>query len=108
MPPPDPARAAPPPATPTPVAAWDTTSPMSGSETVLTPFGETPDFTWAALQREAAKAAGEGTGPGVDPSESQQSAAQLLDFEGAPFPGFEEWRPALAGEDDDFNVDVDR
>ena len=107
MPPPDPAREAPQPATPTPVAAWDTTSPMSGTETVLTPFGETPDFTWAAMQREAAKAS-DGTGPGVDPSESQQSAAQLMDFEGAPFPGYEEWRPALAGEDDDFNVDVDR
>lgn len=100
----------------TPIAAWDTTGPAAGTETVLTPFGQTPDFTWAAMQQqrpaapapEPAPPQPEPGTPTVDPAESQQTAAKLMNFDGEPFPGYEDWRPALAGDDEDFTVEIDR
>lgn len=94
-----------------PTAAWETTSPTSGTETMVTPIGHAPS-SWevaAAVPSEtttlpAAAASSRAPRPAaaaVDPSESQAAAARALDINGEPFPGFE-WRPAA--EDDGFSL----
>ncbi len=102
---------------PLPRGAWDTTSPTSGTATMITPVGQTPDVAWQAepppslTSTQAGVRAPERTLPSLDPAESQHSAAQLMNFDGEPFPGYEEWRPALASsadEDADFTVELDR
>jgi hypothetical protein len=101
-----------------PRAAWDATSPASASATMITPAGQTPDATWdpdappsMTNTQAGPRPSSERTGASIDPAESQQSAAQLMNFDGEPFPGYEEWRPAPTTpveDDTDFTVEIDR
>lgn len=91
-----------------PAAAWDTTSPTSGTETMVTPITQVPASWGAPVPSEtttlpAAAASSRPPRPAttVDPADSQAAAARALDINGEPFPGFE-WRPAA--DDDGFSL----
>jgi hypothetical protein len=79
-----------------PTAAWDTTSPASGTETMVTPIGQSP-AEWDAQPAVPSETTTlpAGARPArvavVDPADSQAAAARAIDINGEPFPGFE-WR----------------
>jgi hypothetical protein len=75
-----------------PPAQWDTTAPISGTATMITPRGQTPDAQWARRHTPATIAE---TPVDADPAQRQQSAAQVLEIAGEPFPGYEEYQSPL-------------
>jgi hypothetical protein len=86
-----------------PEAAWDTTSPTSGTATMVTPITQVPaswgqpvpseTTTLPAASSRAPRPSASAGPVAIDPADSQAAAARALDINGEPFPGFE-WRPA--------------
>lgn len=77
-------------------AAWDTTS---GTATMVTPIGQTPEAMWGDGQDPSDTATLAASGS--QPRAAASSSSLALDINGEPFPGYEKWQGGRKATPDD-------